>query len=116
MILVSGAGAATNLIIAFLSLILLYRVGVQNIFLNAVLSMLVIYNVYFAVFNLLPVPPLDGSKILFALMPTALERTLYRYESYFNIILIILLVSGIAGRVVFPLAQGIIGWMLGVIL
>jgi len=48
-----------------------------------------------AVFNLLPVPPLDGSKILFALIPEKWYWKLMRYERYGMILLMVLLLSGV---------------------
>ncbi len=116
MILVSGAGAAVNLLIAFLCIALLGHLPFRNAFLDALLQMLLIYNIYFAVFNLLPVPPLDGSKILFTLLPDQLESFFYRYEQYFNFLLIALLISGLAGRVVVPIAQMIMDWMIRIAL
>lgn len=116
MILVSGAGAAVNLLIAFLCIAFLGHLPFRNAFLDALLQMLLIYNIYFAVFNLLPVPPLDGSKILFTLLPDQLESFFYRYEQYFNFLLIALLISGLAGRVVVPIAQMIMDWMIRIAL
>ena len=70
-ILVSLAGPASNLLTAIAAGILwafFYRMGYMQQWLNQVLWMTIIYNVNFAVFNMLPIPPLDGSRILMSIL------------------------------------------------
>lgn len=105
MILVSFAGAAMNLVIAALSVLLMSRLIAPTNQAYAFFVLLYQYNVFFAVFNLMPFPPLDGSKILFSFLPSDIERKVYAYERYFYMILVILLVSGALNRVLVPLAQ-----------
>ncbi|MHC2995330.1 MAG: site-2 protease family protein [Candidatus Atribacteria bacterium] len=62
----------------------------------------VIINLALAIFNLIPVPPLDGSKILIGLLPYSQAYRYARLESYGPIILLILVLSGIIGKVLFP--------------
>jgi len=63
-------------------------------------------NVVLAVFNLIPVPPLDGSKILAGVLPGR-QEWLYALENYGVIILLVLLFTGVIGKVlgviIFPL-------------
>lgn len=102
--LVSVAGAAVNLIIAFIA------AGIFVFFprWNDVASLFLIYNVYFALFNLIPLPPLDGSKALVSLFPGyALER-MYQIERYTYIVLIALLVFGIIPQFLQPLSLKVI--------
>ena len=53
-----------------------------------------IINISLAVFNLVPIPPLDGSKILAVLLPDRIYYQLMRYERYFMIVLMALLFYG----------------------
>ncbi|MCG2821322.1 MAG: site-2 protease family protein, partial [Candidatus Atribacteria bacterium] len=63
----------------------------------------VIINLALAIFNLIPVPPLDGSKILLGLLPYSQAYRYAKLESYGPILLLILVLSGIIGKVLFPI-------------
>jgi len=77
----------------------------------------VVLNVVFMVLNLLPVPPLDGGRIAFSLLP---NRAAYHYgklEPYGLIIVLALLVIGALGTIVWPFIFAVIqviGWLVGV--
>ena len=61
----------------------------------------------FCIFNLIPVPPLDGSKILFSLLPDTLYWKLMCYERYGSIALILLVWSGMLGKPLSRLIQSV---------
>ena len=98
------AGPASNVVIA-LFFLLLYgglflplRSGAVGEYILEMLELTAYISLGYAVFNLLPVPPLDGSKVLFSVMDDAHYRTLMRYERYGSILLLALVWSGILGR------------------
>ena len=77
-VLVSLAGPGANLVMAFLALVVLllcYQAGVVSPGSKLVLQLIVEYNIGFAIFNLIPIPPLDGSHILMQLL-RMLQRAL----------------------------------------
>ena len=80
--IVAGAGPASNLAIAFI-IGLVMRIVPMSEVLFAILFMAVIVNVTLCIFNLIPIPPLDGSKILASLLPRSagLERLRLALES-----------------------------------
>ncbi|MFZ2593924.1 MAG: site-2 protease family protein [Minisyncoccia bacterium] len=80
--LVALAGPATNLLLAIVfGLLLRVGLGAGDPDIPSILYMIVHMNVLLAIFNLLPIPPLDGSKIMSALLPRDLA---IRYESLRN--------------------------------
>ena len=101
MALTALAGPSANLLMGFISVWGYYifaRVGAGNSFLYAV-AMFFLYaaqiNVMLAVFNLLPIPPLDGSKIVAAVLPDKVYYKYMMYERYIMIALMLLLFIGV---------------------
>lgn len=87
------AGPVSNLLLAFLSLVicrLLFAAPVPW-FITAFLNMLAQVNIALAIFNLIPINPLDGSRIFALFLPERIEMALYQYENYIMIALFALL-------------------------
>ena len=110
MMLVSIAGPLTNLVLCFLAYFI-YVAGNgfgQIPFLSAFLWQFLTLNVYLAVFNLIPIPPLDGSKILAGFLP---KSTAYKYlntvEQYGFLILMVLIIFNITDWILVPIVNGI---------
>ena len=91
---VSFAGPLSNLFMAFVATVIYVFLLIKTSFYNAVFDAFIIsfiiHNVSLAVFNLMPVSPLDGSKILLAFLPEKAYRFVLRYERYGFIVLILL--------------------------
>lgn len=92
---VAFAGPASNLAIAFIfGLLMRFLGGVLPLSFGHIAGVVVVINLVLAVFNLVPIPPLDGSKILFAVLPyrfVGLRNFMERYGLIFLIVLIIFL-------------------------
>ena len=73
--------AATGLLIRLMQGMGMYVDGSFLGFFQYMLYFLVMINLVLAIFNMIPIPPLDGSKILFGLLPTEYEESFIRYES-----------------------------------
>jgi Zn-dependent protease len=101
MILVSSAGIITNIILAFCALFLLRLFSPSAPGLGA--SLLFVFariNIILAALNLIPIPPLDGSKILMGFAPPRVQQYLFRIERYGLLILIALLYLGVLDPVI----------------
>ena len=110
MMLVSLAGPGMNILLAFVGMIIYkYLTPFQDLewavaTLNLVQPLIYI-NLILAAFNLIPLPPLDGSKILAGLLPDTGTHFIYSLEQYGPLILLLLIVSGMAGKIFLPLAS-----------
>ena len=121
MMLVSLAGPLVNLIVAYIAYVVYVAgQGFYTVpFLNQFLNYCIILNVFLAVFNLIPIPPLDGSKILAGFLP---KQTAFKFlttmERYGFVILMVLILFNITDMIIQPIAYGILnfyGWMLNLI-
>jgi Zn-dependent protease len=109
---VSAAGPVSNLVLAvFFSIIL--RLGLANPGLMQMAYFGVSINIFLALFNLMPIPPLDGSHILALFLPREAAR-LYSYLQPVGFILILILFyTGIMGALIMPLYRRLASIMLG---
>lgn len=88
--LIAAAGPLSNLVIALIfgCIIRFVQQGVMTPFIE-IASYIVIINLILAVFNLIPIPPLDGSKLLFSILPQQYGKTRMMLETYAPILIIV---------------------------
>ena len=113
-ILVSLAGPMMNLFLGFVAfyvmlLINAHRLDVSQIT-YTIIQMIFVYNVNFAIFNMLPIPPLDGSHILRNLLPPDLAYRYQTIERYSILIMIVFIATPILRVVLMPLFRLVYGF------
>jgi len=117
-VMVSIAGILANLLIAtiaFVILKVLFRTGVYWTMSDSLqepvglfLEYLLVMNISLAVFNLLPFPPLDGSKVLETFLPESMQPVLATLEQYGYLILMVLMYMGFFGAIIGPVLKFVI--------
>lgn len=108
---VSLAGPLTNLLLAWG--FSLARGAVPSPQAADVLSYGIVLNVVLAVFNLIPIPPLDGSKVLAVFLPGELRRLYFLMEPWGLFIIVLLLATGLLHVILVPLYRTVLGWFMG---
>lgn len=128
MALVAIAGPLTNFIIALMSFLIGYWTGALGLvdgslyyasgLWGMIVVELVMVNLGFGIFNLIPIPPLDGSRVIYALAPDAVRNVMDGMER-FGIILVMALVvlfPGVLSTIMGGAVEGVLtvfGWMVG---
>jgi len=117
--LIAAAGPASNLVLAVIASTLLHVIPVSGRLaeaalgpLGAVLREAVYLNVLLAVFNMVPVPPLDGGNVLAGVLRGPVADMYDRLRPYGFIILYGLMFTGILTMIILPPAQFLLSWLL----
>ncbi|MEI6610772.1 MAG: site-2 protease family protein, partial [Deltaproteobacteria bacterium] len=111
-ILVSAAGITANIICAFIALLLLQLlVPGRDDIMYKILNLLAYINILLAAFNLIPIPPLDGSKIIMGFAPQSVNRVLNQVEPFGFFIVIGLLYLGFLNPVIEVLQDVIVNFI-----
>ncbi len=106
---VAAAGPLSNFLLAFISLFLfsLLRESFGYAAMNGIagksLEAFYLVNLILGTFNLLPIPPLDGAKVLAGFLPDRAAITLYRLERYAMIFIMLIIISPIGRFIVYPI-------------
>ena len=114
--IVAGAGPASNLVIAFIGALVIRSGIVAGA--GDIVFLIVVVNVMLCFFNLIPVPPLDGSKVLEALLPRSMQygygawRTKLEQNPFLGmglVVILILVLGDIWGNLIYGLASALSG-------
>lgn len=101
---VSIAGVLTNFILAIISVIIMKHIRLND-FVFELFMNIFWFNIVLGVFNLIPIPPLDGSKLLFSFLPLKYEYYLIKYEKYGYVILLLLIMSNNLDKILIPMVN-----------
>jgi Zn-dependent protease len=121
MALVAIAGPLTNFLIALVSFLIGYWTGWLNMpgIVGLIFTELVLVNLGFGIFNLIPIPPLDGSRVLYALAPDAVREGMEKFEKIGIIVVMILVIvfPSVISTIMLGGIQGMLTgfyWLVGV--
>ena len=121
MIYVSLAGVTANFILAIIAGILMallrnFAPQIQVfVSIYIILQYVIVINVVLLIFNLIPIPPLDGSRVVLFLLPQELARKYTKIERYGFWLILILLVTNILWEIIGPIANFLIKFLSGTI-
>lgn len=101
---VSIAGVLTNFILAIIAVIIMKYIRLSD-FVFELFMNIFWFNIILGVFNLIPIPPLDGSKLLFSFLPLKYEYYLIKYEKYGYILLLLLIMTDNLDKILIPMVN-----------
>lgn len=110
MLIVSLAGPVSNMLLALITAFLIGILAKMQLLSGdwiKVLWMTYSYNIILAIFNLVPIPPLDGSKVLASILPGRQGQVFEQMEQYGPFILMALVYIGVIGMITYPLERGL---------
>ncbi|MGD9906166.1 MAG: site-2 protease family protein [Vicinamibacterales bacterium] len=112
--LVAAAGPASNLGLAVLGAVWLQAAPspLTGGMVGYGVLLLVVVNVLLAIFNMLPIPPLDGGNVLIGVLPAPAAHAVDRLRPYGIFVLYALMFSGVFRSVVLPVQERLLGWLL----
>jgi len=116
---IAAAGPASNILIAVVAALILHVVPVSGGFEERTLAPLAVFlyqlvglNVLLAVFNMIPIPPLDGGNVVAGVLRGPVAEAFDRLRPYGFLILYGLMFSGVFGSIVFPIAAVLRSWLI----
>ena len=122
--LVSIAGPVMNFLLAIIFAIVYYGIykfadasflmSTMGGIIMSLIASTVSINVGLGLFNLIPLPPLDGSKVIMPFLPYNAKQWFINNEQIFYIIFIFLWISGLAGRIISPAIAWLATWILNI--
>lgn len=119
MIFVSLAGVTANFLLAVIAGIIMFLIrsaGAEGSFLFSVymvMQYVIVINIVLMIFNLIPIPPLDGSRVVLFLLPRDLAQKYAKIERYGFWIILILLMTNILWKIIAPVATFLIKLLSG---
>lgn len=106
-VIVSLAGAIGNILAAIVCVIIMKHVNMEAI--RDIASVTMMYNISFAAFNLLPIPPLDGWGVISPFIPYKYNEFIYKFESMSYPILLVLIFTNVYSIIISPIFNFIWG-------
>jgi len=116
-ILVSLAGPLSNIVVIIVTAIIFrFTVNISPNWLWKLGAYIININAVLCIFNLLPIPPLDGHHVVQDIVGFKAVKFYHEYAQYIRVALILLLFTGFLGRFILPVIRGIFGFLYNIIM